>query len=57
MSTMASQITNLTVVYSTIYSDADHRKHQSSASLAFVLAQMASNVEMFPFDDVIMKSR
>ena len=36
MTTMASQITSLTVVYSTIYSDADQRKHQSSASLAFV---------------------
>ena len=34
--TIASQITNLTVVYSTVYSDADQRKHQSSASLAFV---------------------
>ena len=32
---VASQISNLTVVYSTVYSDADHRKHQSSASLAF----------------------
>ena len=36
MSLMASQITSLTVVYSTVYSDADQRKHQSSASLAFV---------------------
>ena len=36
MTTMASQITSLTVVYSTVYSDADQRKHQSSASLAFV---------------------
>ena len=36
MTTMASQITSLTVVYSTIYSDAYQRKHQSSASLAFV---------------------
>ena len=36
MTTMASQITSLTVVYSTYYSDADQRKHQSSASLAFV---------------------
>ena len=36
MTTMASQITNLTVVYSTVYSDADQRKQQSSASLAFV---------------------
>ena len=32
----ASQITSLTIVYSTVYSDADQRKHQSSASLAFV---------------------
>ena len=36
MTTMASQITSLTVVYSTVYSAADQRKHQSSASLAFV---------------------
>ena len=36
MTTMASQITSLTVVYSTVYSGADQRKHQSSASLAFV---------------------
>ena len=34
MTTMASQITSLTVVYSTIYSDADQRKRQNSASLA-----------------------
>ena len=36
MTTVASQINSLMVVYSTIYSDADQRKHQSSASLAFV---------------------
>ena len=63
MTTMAYQITSLTVVYSTVYSDADQRKHQSSASLAFVWeftgtdefpAQRASYAEMFPFDDVIM---
>ena len=36
MSAMASQITSLMIVYSTVYSDADQRKHQSSASLAFV---------------------
>ena len=36
MTTMSSQITSLTVVYSTLYSDADQRKHRSSASLAFV---------------------
>ena len=33
---MASQITSLTIVYSTVYSGADQRKHQSFASLAFV---------------------
>ena len=36
MITMASQITSFTVVYSIVYSDADQRKYQSSASLAFV---------------------
>ena len=65
MGAFASQITSLTIVYSTVYSGADQRKHQSSASLAFVRgihrtgefsAQMASNAEMFPFDDVIMIS-
>ena len=55
MSTMASQITSLTIVYSTIYSGAEQRLHQSSTSLAFVRgiqgtsefpsAQMASNSE------------
>ena len=34
MTTVASQITSLTIVYSIVYSD--QRKHQSSASLAFV---------------------
>ena len=34
MGAMASQITSLTIVYSTVYSDADQRKHQSSALLA-----------------------
>ena len=49
MGTMASQITSLTIVYSTVYSGAGQRKHQSSASLAFETgefpAQMASNAE------------
>ena len=36
MGAMASQITSLTIVYSTVYSGADQRKHQGSASLAFV---------------------
>ena len=36
MGAIASQITSLTIVYSTVYSDADQREYQSSASLAFV---------------------
>ena len=36
MCMVASQITSLTIVYSTVYSGEDQRKHQSSASLAFV---------------------
>ena len=64
MSTMVPQITSLTTVYSTVYSGADQRKHQSSASLAFVRGIHRSSVDsphkgpvtrkMFPFDDVIM---
>ena len=51
MDTISSQITSLTIVYSTVYSDADQRKHQSSAPLAFVCGtgefptQIASNAE------------
>ena len=66
MSTIASQITSLTIVYSTVYSGADERKHQSSASLAFVRGFHRGPVnsphkgpvtrKMFPFDDVIMRS-
>ena len=37
MRAMASQITSLTIVYSTVYSGADQRKHQRPASLAFVM--------------------
>ena len=36
MSVKASQLTIVTIVYSTVYSGAGQRKHQSSASLAFV---------------------
>ena len=67
MSAIASQITSLTIVYSIIYSDADQRKHQSSASLAFVRGIHRGPVnsphkwpvtrKMFPFDDVIMFAR
>ena len=35
MGAMASQITSLTIVYSTVYSGAGQRKHQSSASLIY----------------------
>ena len=36
MSTVSSKITGVTIVYSTVCSGADQRKHQSYASLAFV---------------------
>ena len=62
---MASQITSLTIVYSTVYSGVDQRKHQSSALLAFVRGIHRWPVnsprkgpvsrKMFPFDDVIMR--
>ena len=64
MGAIASPITSLTIVYSIVYSDADQRKHQSSASLAFVWGIHRGPVnspqkwpvtrKMFPFDDVIM---
>ena len=54
MSTIASQITSLTIVYSTVYSGTDQRKFQSSASLAFVRGINRWPRKMFPFDDVIM---
>ena len=67
MGAMASQITILTIVYSTVYSDADQRKHQSSVSLASVWGIHRRPVKsphkwpvtrkMFPFDDVIMQLR
>ena len=36
MGMMASQITSLAIVYSTVYLGADQRQHQRSVSLAFV---------------------
>ena len=64
MGAIASQITSLTIVFSTIYLDTDQRKHQSSASLAFVRGTHRRPVnsphkwpvtrKVFPFDDVIM---
>ena len=44
MGTMASQITSLTIAYSTYYSGVYQRKHQSSASLAFVWGNHRSQV-------------
>ena len=66
MTMLAFQITSLTVVYSIVYSGVNQRKHQSSASLAFVREIHRGPVnfphkwpvtrKMFPFDDVIMIS-
>ena len=65
MGALALQITSPTIVYLTVYSDTDQRKHQSSASLAFVrgfrrgpvnsLHKWPVTRKMFPFDDVIMR--
>ena len=64
MGMMASQIISVSKVYLTVYSGADQRKHQSSASLAFVWEihwwpvnsphKWSVTLKMFPFDDVIM---
>ena len=64
MGAIASQITSLMIVYSTVYSAAHQRKHQSSTSLAFVRGihrgpmnsphKWPVTRKMFPFDDVIM---
>ena len=65
MGAMPSQITSLTIVYSTVHSGAQ-RKHQSVASLTFVWGihrwpvnsphKWPVTRKMFPFDDVIMDS-
>ena len=64
MSAMASQITSLKIVYPTVYSGADQRKHQSSVSLAFMWGihrwsvnsphKWPVTLKIFPFDDVIV---
>ena len=64
MISMASQITSVSIVYSTVCSRADQRNHQSSAKLAFVRENHRWPVtspykepvtrKIFPFDDVIM---
>ena len=66
MSVMASQITGVPIVCSTVCSGAHQRKYQSSASLAFVrgIHRWPVNFpckgpvtrKMFPFDDVIMST-
>ena len=65
MGAMASQTTSLAIVFSAVYSGADQRKHQSSASPAFVRGIHRGPVnsprngavmrEMLQFDDVIMR--
>ena len=62
MGAMISQMTSLAIVYSTVYSGADQRKHQSFASLVFVVGicrwpvnsphKWAVPRKMLPFDDV-----
>ena len=47
MGTMAFQITSLTIVYSSVYSGADQRKHQSFASLA-ICAKNSPGTGEFP---------
>ena len=64
MGAIASQITSLTIVFSIVYSDADQRKYQSSASLAFVRGihrgpmnsphKSPVTRKIFPFNDVII---
>ena len=65
MGAIASQITSLTIVYSAIYSGADQRNHQSSASLPLCGIHRSPvnspykwpvTRKMFPFDDVIMNN-
>ena len=64
MITVASQITSLTVVYSTVYSDAGQRKHQKLRVTVLCVGNSPGAVnsphkgpvtrKMLPFDDVIM---
>ena len=66
MDAIASQITSLTIVSSIVHSGTYKKKHQSSASLAFVRGIHRWQVnsphkwpvkrKMFPFDDVIMST-
>ena len=60
MTTMASQITSLAVVYSTVYSETDQRKHGlcvgNSPGPVNSPHKGPDTRKMFPFDDVIMRS-
>ena len=66
MGAMTYQITSITIVYSTVYSDADQGKHQSSVSLAFVRGIHRRPVnsphrwpvtrKIFPFHGAIMRT-
>ena len=67
MGAIVSQIASLMIVLSTVYSDTNQRKHQSSTSLAFVRWIHRGPVnsphkwpvtrKMFPFDDIIMVAK
>ena len=56
MNALAYQITSLAIVYSTVYLDADQRKHQSSAGPVNSPHKGPVTRKMFPFDDVIILS-
>ena len=66
MGAIASQFTSHAIVYSTVYSGENQRKHQSSASLALERGihrelvnsphKLPVTRKMFPFDDVIVLS-
>ena len=63
-SVLAPQMTSLTILYSTVYSGAQQRNHQSSASLASVRGihrwpvnspyKGPQTWKILPFDDVLM---
>ena len=65
MITMASPITSLTIVYWTVYSGTDQRKHQKLRVTGLCEGKSPVTREfqhkgpvtrkMFPFDDIIMK--
>ena len=63
MGAISFQITGVSIVYSTVCSGVDQRKHESFASLALwgefiddgeFPSQMGSNAKMIPFDYVMI---